>query len=75
MIDLDQLTNELSEGEDAILQNPPPHIDIDSDEDMEDKSEDNLRSEDEGEVPLAPPLASQIETPACQPAGRSYSKW
>ena len=64
MIDLDQLTNELSEGEDAILQNPPPHIDIDSDEDMEDESEDNLGSEDEGDVPLAPPPSSQIETPA-----------
>ena len=47
MIDLDQLTNELSEGEEVILQNPPPHIDIDSDEDMEDESEDNLESKDE----------------------------
>ena len=63
MIDLDQLTNELSEGEDAILQNPPPHIDIDSDEDMEDESEDNL-GEDEGDMPFSPPPLPQIETPA-----------
>ena len=64
MIDLDQLTNELSEGEDVILQPPLPHTDTESDEDSEEESEDNLGSENKGDMPLAPPPFPQIETPA-----------
>ena len=64
MIDLDQLTDEFSEGEDTILQSPQPHIDTDSNEDVEDESEVDLRSEDEGDMSFAPPPSLQIETPA-----------
>ena len=64
MIDLDQLTDEFSEGEDIILQSPQPHIDIDSNEDVEDDNKDDLRSEDEGDLPFAPPPSLQIENPA-----------
>ena len=64
MIDLDQLTNELSEGEEIILQPPLPHSDTESDEDREEESEDNFGSEDEGDMPLVPPPSSQIDTPA-----------
>ena len=64
MIDLDQLSDEFSEGGDIILQTPQPHIDIDSNKDVEDESEDNLRSGDEGDMPLAPPPPLQIEPSA-----------
>ena len=64
MIDLDQLTNDFSEEEDIILQSPQPHIDTDSNEDVEDESEVDLRSEVEGDMPFAPPPSLHIETPA-----------
>ena len=69
MIDLDQLTDDFSEGEDIILQSPQPHIDTDSNEDVEDESEVDLGSEDEGDMPFAPPPSLQIEAP-----GRSHFK-
>ena len=70
MIDLDQLTDELSEGEDVILQPPLPFNDTESDKDSEEESEDNLGSgnnlgsKDEGDMPLAPPPLTQFDTPA-----------
>ena len=41
-----------------------PHNDTQSDEDSKEESEDNLESEDEGDMPLAPPPFSQIDTTA-----------
>ena len=63
-IDLDQLTNELRQGEDVILQPPLPLSDTESDKDTEVESEDNLGSEDEGDMPLAPPTLIQFDIPA-----------
>ena len=73
MIDLDQLTDDLSEGTDIILQSPQPHIDPDSNEDVEDESEVDLRSEDEGDMPLAPPPSLQIENPASPLADPTFN--
>ena len=65
MIDLDQLTEDFSEGEDIILQSPQPHLDIDSNEDVEDESEIEVGSEEEGDMPFPPPPP----LPAGAPAG------
>ena len=53
--------DDFREGEDIILQAPQPHIDTDSNEDVEDESEVDLGSEDEGDMPLAPPLLYNLK--------------
>ena len=55
MIDLDQVSEDLSEGEDIILQSPQPHLDLESNEDVEDESEVEVESEVEGDMPFVPP--------------------
>ena len=52
MTDLDQVSEDLSEGEDIILQ---PHLDLESNEDVEDESEVEVESEVEGDMPFVPP--------------------
>ena len=64
MIDLDQLTDDFSKGEDIILQSPHPHIDTDSNENVEDESKAEIGSEEEGDMPFAPPPPLQIDAPA-----------
>ena len=55
MIDLDQLPEDESEGEDIILQSPQPQISIDTNEEVEDDSEIEVVSEEEGDMPFVPP--------------------
>ena len=52
MVDLDQLSEDVSEGEDIVLQSPQPQLDIDSNED---ESEVEEGSEEEGDIPFFPP--------------------
>ena len=43
-----QLSEDVSEGEDIVLQSPQPQLDIDSNENVEDESEVEEGSEEEG---------------------------
>ena len=56
MVDLDQLSEDVSEGEDIVLQSPQPQLDIDSNENVEDESEVEEGSEEEGDMPFSHPL-------------------
>ena len=55
MIDLYQLTENFSKGEDIILQSPQPQLDVDSNEDVGEESEIEVGSEEEGDMPFPPP--------------------
>ena len=64
MIDQDPLTEDLSEGEDIILQSPQPHLNVDLNEDVEEESEIEVGSEEEGDVPFVPPPLLSEGVPA-----------
>ena len=63
MIDLDQLAEDFSEGEDIILQSPQPQLDVDSNEDVGEESEIEVGSEEEGDMPFPPPPFHQRAPP------------
>ena len=64
MVDLYQLSEDVSEGEDIVLQSPQPQLDIDSNENVEDESEVEEGSEEEGDMPFFPPPPLSEGTPA-----------
>ena len=64
MTDLDQVSEDLSEGEDIILQSPQPHLDLESNEDVEDESEVEVESEVEGDMPFVPPPLLPADAPS-----------
>ena len=63
MIDLDQLAEDFSKGEDIILQSPHPQVDVDSNEDVREENEIEVGSEEEGDMPFSPPPFHQRAPP------------
>ena len=65
------MSEDVSEGEDIVLQSPQPQLDIDSNENVENESEVEEGSEEEGDMPFFPPPSlseGALSSPLVNPA-------